>query len=84
MLIISTILSNSSTEKSDGVYASIPGIQASQLSTNEYKALYDYVAQVSFLALMSNSLHETHLNVLILNFTDNWLTDCFCSCLGGR
>ncbi|XP_032438930.1 proline-serine-threonine phosphatase-interacting protein 1a isoform X2 [Xiphophorus hellerii] len=30
---------------SDGVYASIPGFQHSNQSTNEYKAVYDYVAQ---------------------------------------
>ncbi|XP_022610241.1 proline-serine-threonine phosphatase-interacting protein 1 isoform X1 [Seriola dumerili] len=32
-------------ETSEGVYASIPGFQASQPSSEEYKALYDYVAQ---------------------------------------
>ncbi|XP_069564778.1 proline-serine-threonine phosphatase-interacting protein 1a [Brachyistius frenatus] len=32
-------------ETSEGVYASIPGYQASQLSSGEYKAMYDYVAQ---------------------------------------
>ncbi|XP_056242875.1 proline-serine-threonine phosphatase-interacting protein 1a [Seriola aureovittata] len=32
-------------ETSEGVYASIPGFQASQPSSQEYKALYDYVAQ---------------------------------------
>ncbi|XP_023206406.1 proline-serine-threonine phosphatase-interacting protein 1 isoform X2 [Xiphophorus maculatus] len=30
---------------SDGVYASIPGLQHFNQSTNEYKAVYDYVAQ---------------------------------------
>ncbi|XP_058500580.1 proline-serine-threonine phosphatase-interacting protein 1a isoform X2 [Solea solea] len=30
---------------SDGVYASIPGSQVSRLSSEEYKAMYDYVAQ---------------------------------------
>lgn len=33
------------TEPSDGVYASIPGIQTSQMGSEEYKAIYDYVAQ---------------------------------------
>ncbi|XP_029008527.1 proline-serine-threonine phosphatase-interacting protein 1a [Betta splendens] len=33
-----------STERSDGVYASIPGVQC-LLNSSEYKALYDYVAQ---------------------------------------
>ncbi|KAM7414571.1 hypothetical protein PAMA_019403 [Pampus argenteus] len=32
-------------EPSEGVYASIPGYHASQLSSEEYKAIYDYVAQ---------------------------------------
>ncbi|XP_040893577.1 proline-serine-threonine phosphatase-interacting protein 1a [Toxotes jaculatrix] len=32
-------------ETSEGVYASIPGLPASQLSQEEYKAVYDYVAQ---------------------------------------
>ncbi|XP_071355356.1 proline-serine-threonine phosphatase-interacting protein 1a [Trachinotus anak] len=32
-------------EPTEGVYASIPGFQASQLSSEEYKAVYDYVAQ---------------------------------------
>ncbi|XP_031603300.1 proline-serine-threonine phosphatase-interacting protein 1a [Oreochromis aureus] len=32
-------------ETSDGVYASIPGFQASQMGSEEYKAIYDYVAQ---------------------------------------
>uniref|UniRef100_A0A3Q0QUQ1 Proline-serine-threonine phosphatase interacting protein 1a n=1 Tax=Amphilophus citrinellus TaxID=61819 RepID=A0A3Q0QUQ1_AMPCI len=34
-----------SAESSDGVYASIPGIQTSQMGSEEYKAIYDYVAQ---------------------------------------
>lgn len=42
-------ISNSSAETSEGVYASIPGFQGSQLSSDQYKAVYDYVAQVSFL-----------------------------------
>ncbi|XP_010727705.2 proline-serine-threonine phosphatase-interacting protein 1a isoform X2 [Larimichthys crocea] len=32
-------------ETSEGVYASIPGFQGSQLSSDQYKAVYDYVAQ---------------------------------------
>lgn len=32
-------------ETSDGVYASIPGFQGSQLSTEQYKVVYDYTAQ---------------------------------------
>ncbi|XP_039988703.1 proline-serine-threonine phosphatase-interacting protein 1a isoform X2 [Xiphias gladius] len=32
-------------ETSEGVYASIPGFQVSQLSSEEFKAMYDYVAQ---------------------------------------
>ncbi|XP_035011945.2 proline-serine-threonine phosphatase-interacting protein 1a isoform X2 [Hippoglossus stenolepis] len=32
-------------ETSDGVYASIPGFQLSQLSSDEYKVIYDYIAQ---------------------------------------
>ncbi|XP_035520506.1 proline-serine-threonine phosphatase-interacting protein 1a [Morone saxatilis] len=32
-------------QTSDGVYASIPGFQGSQLSTDQYKAVYDYEAQ---------------------------------------
>ncbi|XP_023143542.1 proline-serine-threonine phosphatase-interacting protein 1a [Amphiprion ocellaris] len=32
-------------ETSDGVYASIPGYQATQTSSADYKAMYDYVAQ---------------------------------------
>lgn len=35
----------SAGETSDGVYASIPGFQASQMGSDEYKAIYDYVAQ---------------------------------------
>ncbi|XP_026221327.1 proline-serine-threonine phosphatase-interacting protein 1a [Anabas testudineus] len=33
------------TEKTDGVYASIPGVQELLLSSDEYTAMYDYVAQ---------------------------------------
>ncbi|KAG8012651.1 Proline-serine-threonine phosphatase-interacting protein 1, partial [Nibea albiflora] len=32
-------------ETPEGVYASIPGFQGSQLTSDQYKALYDYVAQ---------------------------------------
>uniref|UniRef100_UPI0037E7DFC4 proline-serine-threonine phosphatase-interacting protein 1a isoform X2 n=1 Tax=Semicossyphus pulcher TaxID=241346 RepID=UPI0037E7DFC4 len=32
-------------ETSDGVYASIPGLQVSKLSSEEYKVVYDYTAQ---------------------------------------
>ncbi|XP_008280337.1 proline-serine-threonine phosphatase-interacting protein 1a isoform X2 [Stegastes partitus] len=32
-------------EPSDGVYASIPGFQATQTTSKEYKAVYDYTAQ---------------------------------------
>uniref|UniRef100_A0A8C6L3V7 Proline-serine-threonine phosphatase interacting protein 1a n=1 Tax=Nothobranchius furzeri TaxID=105023 RepID=A0A8C6L3V7_NOTFU len=33
------------TQTSEGVYASIPGLQVTQASSDEYKALYDYIAQ---------------------------------------
>uniref|UniRef100_A0A4W6CA84 Proline-serine-threonine phosphatase interacting protein 1a n=1 Tax=Lates calcarifer TaxID=8187 RepID=A0A4W6CA84_LATCA len=36
---------NSTAETSEGVYASIPGFQATQLNSDEYKVMYDYVAQ---------------------------------------
>uniref|UniRef100_A0A8D3ECV9 Proline-serine-threonine phosphatase interacting protein 1a n=1 Tax=Scophthalmus maximus TaxID=52904 RepID=A0A8D3ECV9_SCOMX len=36
---------NSTAETSEGVYASIPGHQASQPSCEEYKAMYEYEAQ---------------------------------------
>uniref|UniRef100_A0A3B5MTH6 Proline-serine-threonine phosphatase interacting protein 1a n=1 Tax=Xiphophorus couchianus TaxID=32473 RepID=A0A3B5MTH6_9TELE len=42
-LIITDCLSSAGT--SEGVYASIPGLQHFNQSTNEYKAVYDYVAQ---------------------------------------
>ncbi|XP_053283751.1 proline-serine-threonine phosphatase-interacting protein 1a isoform X1 [Pleuronectes platessa] len=32
-------------ETSDGVYASIPGFQPSQLSSDEFKVIYEYIAQ---------------------------------------
>uniref|UniRef100_A0A1A8JSB4 Proline-serine-threonine phosphatase interacting protein 1a n=2 Tax=Nothobranchius TaxID=28779 RepID=A0A1A8JSB4_NOTKU len=32
-------------QTSEGVYASIPGLQVTQASSDEYKALYDYIAQ---------------------------------------
>lgn len=84
VLIMSEILSDPSTEKSEGVYASIPGYQESLLSSDEYKAMYDYVAQVSVFVLMFQ-FYMTHLYVLIpAHCTDNQLTDFFCSCLGGR
>lgn len=59
MLIMSAILLIPSTEKTDGVYASIPGVQELLLSSDEYTAMYDYVAQVCFLALMSNFTFDT-------------------------
>ncbi|GAA6225530.1 proline-serine-threonine phosphatase-interacting protein 1 [Lates japonicus] len=37
--------SNHPAETSEGVYASIPGFQATQLNSDEYKVMYDYVAQ---------------------------------------
>lgn len=40
-------------ETGDGLYASIPGVHGLQLSSGQYKAVYDYEAQVSFLAQMS-------------------------------
>lgn len=33
------------TQNSEGVYASIPGYQGSQLSSDDYKVVYDYTAQ---------------------------------------
>ncbi len=54
MLIVFAILSNPSAETTEGVYASIPGFQPSQLSSEQYKVVYDYVAQVSFSARTSN------------------------------
>uniref|UniRef100_A0A3Q2FCU2 Osteoclast-stimulating factor 1 n=1 Tax=Cyprinodon variegatus TaxID=28743 RepID=A0A3Q2FCU2_CYPVA len=36
---------SSSAGTSDGVYATIPGFPPSQPSSNEYKAIYDYIAQ---------------------------------------
>uniref|UniRef100_A0A8C6L7S9 Proline-serine-threonine phosphatase interacting protein 1a n=1 Tax=Nothobranchius furzeri TaxID=105023 RepID=A0A8C6L7S9_NOTFU len=41
--IIENLLDFSQT--SEGVYASIPGLQVTQASSDEYKALYDYIAQ---------------------------------------
>uniref|UniRef100_A0A3Q4HVR2 Proline-serine-threonine phosphatase interacting protein 1a n=1 Tax=Neolamprologus brichardi TaxID=32507 RepID=A0A3Q4HVR2_NEOBR len=41
----SNLLQGNCSETSDGVYASIPGFQASQMGSDEYKAIYDYVAQ---------------------------------------
>uniref|UniRef100_A0A8C6L462 Proline-serine-threonine phosphatase interacting protein 1a n=1 Tax=Nothobranchius furzeri TaxID=105023 RepID=A0A8C6L462_NOTFU len=32
-------------QPAEGVYASIPGLQVTQASSDEYKALYDYIAQ---------------------------------------
>lgn len=44
----------SAAEMSEGVYASIPGLQEPQLSKEQYKAVYDYEAQVSFSARTSH------------------------------
>lgn len=47
-MIMSEILSNPSAGTSEGLYASIPGYQGSQPSSDGYTVVYDYVAQVSF------------------------------------
>lgn len=51
VLITPTILSTAETP--EGLYASIPGFQGLQLSSEQYKAVYDYEAQVSVLARIS-------------------------------
>lgn len=85
-LIKCATLINLSAETSDGVYASIPGCQASQLKSHEYKAVYDYEAQVSFIYLMSYSLgHIQILQYSTCSFlSNNQFADGFCLCLGGR
>lgn len=44
----------SAAETSEGVYASIPVLQEPQQSREQYKAVYDYGAQVSFSARTSH------------------------------
>lgn len=53
-------------ETADGLYASIPGVQRFQTSSGQYKAVYDYEAQVSFLAQMSKLHIKQMLTFLIM------------------
>ena len=75
-------ISDSSAERSEGVYASIPVFQSSQQSSEQFKVVYDYEAQVSFLAQMTN-LYVRQLFWTLFIFMDMCWINCFCACLGG-
>lgn len=65
VLIMPALLATSETE-ADGLYASIPGVHRFQTSSGQYKAVYDYEAQVSFLAQMSELHMRQMLTFLIM------------------
>lgn len=68
-------------ETTDGLYASIPGVHGFQPSSGQYKAVYDYEAQVSFLAQMSK-FHIKQMFIFLIMWKGVLMACFFCSFSG--